>query len=82
MPQPVKICLQAMAVEDYEAAAGYVKDFLDLDAQAGPVQDQVEGTQAQEQIRVRLCLDYPACPPAAHVGQVWILLSTSSFHFS
>ena len=38
-----------MAREDYEAAAQYVKDFLDLEAQAGPVQDQVEGSQAEQQ---------------------------------
>ena len=42
-----------MAREDYEAAAQYVKDFLDLDVQATTVQDQVEGTQAEQQNKVR-----------------------------
>ena len=41
-----------MAVEDYEAATQYVKEFLDLDAQAAPLQDQVEGSQAEEQSKV------------------------------
>ena len=58
--------MQAMAREDYEAAAQYVKDFLDLDAQAAPVQDQVEGTQAEQQAKVSLSppvcgLGHPAC---------------------
>ena len=44
--------VQAMAVENYEGAAQFVKDFLDLDAQAAPLQDQIEGTQAEEQNKV------------------------------
>lgn len=41
--------MQAMASEDYESAAQFVKDFLDLDLQPAMMQDQVEGTQAEQQ---------------------------------
>lgn len=45
---------QAMASEDYESAAQFVKDFLDLDLQPAMMQDQVEGTQAEQQHKVLL----------------------------
>ncbi|KAK9800868.1 hypothetical protein WJX73_002883 [Symbiochloris irregularis] len=45
---------QAMASENYEAAARYIRDFLDLDEPPEAVQDQMEGPQTQEQHKVLL----------------------------
>ena len=43
---------QAMATEDHEAAAGYVKRYLDLQARLGQPEPGVAG-QGEEQDRVR-----------------------------
>ena len=43
----------ALDMEDYEAAARHVKAFLALEQRFGPIHDEHDSKQAQEQRRVR-----------------------------
>ena len=52
----------ALNAEDYEAAAQHVQSFLSLEQRFGPINDELDSKQAQEQRRVRpsQCQDFPA----------------------
>ena len=52
----------ALNAEDYEAAAQHVQSFLSLEQRFGPINDELDSKQAQEQRRVRpsRCQDFAA----------------------
>ena len=53
----------ALDTEDYEAAARHVQAFLALEQRFGPIRDELDSKQAQEQRRVRRrLLRTPCCP--------------------
>ena len=58
----------ALDMEDYEAAARHVQAFLALEQRFGPIHDEHDSKQAQEQRRVRRACCAHCAALRAHVG--------------